>query len=269
MGIWLSAGGTATIFVEACFGCASLRDSRVQAYCPCFPTALRMALLEIQQLQKSFRQPTGGPRRVINVDRFKLEEAEVLAIQGESGAGKSTFLNLVAGILTPDSGRVMVGGTEITGLREPDRDRWRARNLGYVFQSFNLLPGYSCLENILLAMSFGVGANRATARRLLQEVGLEAFLHHKPRQLSAGQQQRVAVARALANEPKLVLADEPTGNLDHRNTGEIVALIRESCRRAGAALLLVSHDRDVLATFPSVIQLSDINKAAVDTEAVL
>jgi ABC-type lipoprotein export system ATPase subunit len=220
-----------------------------------------MALLEIQQLVKSFSRPGGATRRVIQVDDFQLDAEEELALAGESGSGKSTFLNLIAGILTPDSGRVLMDGKEVSALAEPARDRWRAENVGYVFQSFNLLQAYTCLENVLMAMAFGRGVDRDRAESLLRHVGLGEHLHHRPRQLSWGQQQRVAVARALANKPRLVLADEPTGNLDHRNAADVIALIRESCREAGATLLLVSHDRGVLSRFQRVQAMTEINRA--------
>jgi len=219
-----------------------------------------MALLEIQQLRKTFPQPGGKARLVIEIDRFELGAGEELAVAGESGSGKSTFLNLIAGILTPDSGREILDGQEISALSEPARDRSRAATVGYVFQSFNLLQGYSCLENVLLAMAFGPGADRERAEQLLRHVGLGDRLHERPRRLSWGQQQRVAVARALANRPKLVLADEPTGNLDHRNAAEVIALMRETCREAGAALLLATHDREILSRFPRVDSMSAINR---------
>jgi len=219
-----------------------------------------MALLEIQQLRKTFPQPGGKARLVIQIDRFELGAGEELAVAGESGSGKSTFLNLIAGILTPDSGRVILDGQKISALSEPARDRSRAATVGYVFQSFNLLQGYSCLENVLLAMAFGPGADRERAEQLLRHVGLGDRLHERPRRLSWGQQQRVAVARALANRPKLVLADEPTGNLDHRNAAEVIALMRETCREAGAALLLATHDREILSRFPRVDSMSAINR---------
>lgn len=221
-----------------------------------------MALLEIQNLQKSFRHPDGTSHLVIDVDHLELGAGDELAVAGESGSGKSTLLNLIAGILTPDRGRVVLNGQEISALSEPARDRWRAATVGYVFQSFNLLQGYTCLENVLLAMAFGPGVDRARAESLLRRVGLGDRLQHRPRQLSSGQQQRVAVARALANRPKLVLADEPTGNLDHRNAGEVVALIREACHEAGAALLLVTHDREVLGRFGRVELMAAVNRVA-------
>ena len=189
-----------------------------------------------------------------------------MALEGESGSGKTTLLNLIAGILKPDAGTIEIAGREMSALSEPQRDRLRATTIGYIFQTFNLLQGYTCLENVLLGMSFGPGADRAFAGQLLERVGLGNRLKHYPRQLSTGQQQRVAVARALANRPKLVLADEPTGNLDHKNATEALALIRTACQENGAALLLVSHDRDVLKQFETVQALDRINQASASAE---
>ena len=223
-------------------------------------------LLEIRALQKSFVAPDGERHRIVDVAEFSMKFDEQLALAGESGSGKTTFLHLIAGILKPDSGAIKIGGREMSALKESQRDRLRATTIGYIFQTFNLLQGYTCLENVLLGMSFGPGADRAFAAQLLAHVGLGNRLKHYPRQLSTGQQQRVAVARALANHPKLVLADEPTGNLDHKNAGEALALIRTACRENGAALLLVSHDREVLAQFETVQSLEQINRA-MKTEA--
>ena len=226
-----------------------------------------MALLDISDLQKSFRTPDGSRHQVVNVRAFSLEEKAQLALSGESGSGKTTFLHLIAGILKPDSGSITVAGQKMSALNEPRRDRLRATTIGYIFQTFNLLQGYTCLENVLLGMSFGPGADRPFAEELLRRVGLGERLRHYPRQLSTGQQQRVAVARALANRPKLVLADEPTGNLDHANARAALTLIRETCREQGAALLLVSHDREVLAEFASVQDLLQINHPCNGQEA--
>jgi putative ABC transport system ATP-binding protein len=159
-----------------------------------------------------------------------------------------------------------VDDTELTALSESARDAWRARCLGYVFQTFNLLQGYTALENVLLGMAFGNGMDRGRAQELLERLGLADRMHHRPRQLSIGQQQRVAVARALANAPVLVLADEPTGNLDAANAGDALRLLRESCDEEGAALLVVSHDPRVLAAFERVVSLEAINRAAARTE---
>ncbi|HVY68368.1 MAG TPA: ABC transporter ATP-binding protein [Verrucomicrobiae bacterium] len=221
-----------------------------------------MPLLEITDLKKTYVTPDGGSHLVIDVPRFTLEVSEQLALSGESGSGKTTFLNLIAGILKPDAGEIILAGNGMAKRGEAARDRLRAMTIGYIFQTFNLLQGYTCLENVLLGMSFGPGVNRDFARGLLERVGLKDRLHHLPRQLSTGQQQRVAVARALANRPKLVLADEPTGNLDHANARGALQLIRDACAENGAALLLVSHDREVLAQFPGARDLRQINRAA-------
>ena len=186
-----------------------------------------MPLLQISNLKKSYAAPDGGTHVVVDVPEFKLEAQAQIALSGESGSGKTTFLNLIAGILAPDTGSIQLNGQELAGLPESARDRVRATSIGYIFQTFNLLQGYTALENVLLGMSFGPGADREFAKALLKRVGLEAKLNHLPRQLSTGQQQRVAVARALANRPQLVLADEPTGNLDHANAREALTLIRE------------------------------------------
>ena len=227
-----------------------------------------MALLEIANLKKSFVAPDGGRHAVVNVAAFSVTEKAQVALSGESGSGKTTLLNLIAGILKPDAGSITIAGREMSALSESKRDRLRATSIGYIFQTFNLLQGYTCMENVLLGMSFGPGVDREFARALLQRVGLGDRLRHYPRQLSTGQQQRVAVARALANRPKLVLADEPTGNLDHKNASEALALIREACKENSAALLLVSHDRDVLKQFEVVQELEKINRIGETTEAV-
>jgi ABC-type lipoprotein export system ATPase subunit len=220
-------------------------------------------MLAVADLKKSFLSPEGQRVEIVNVREYSVAPGAQVALRGESGSGKTTFLNLIAGILAADSGRVKLAGAEMTALSEPRRDRLRAEKLGYIFQTFNLLQGYTVLENVLLGMSFGPrGADRAHARGVLERVGLGHRLNHFPRQLSTGQQQRVAVARALANRPSLVLADEPTGNLDRKNAVEALGLIREVCREQGAALLLVSHDELALAGFENVQDFRAINSVA-------
>ena len=207
------------------------------------------AALRIEGLRKSYTTPQGELQSVIDLPALWLAEREQVALHGRSGCGKTTLLHLIAGILRPDAGRILVAGEEITGRRESDRDCLRGRLVGYVFQSFNLLAAYSALENVLLAMHFGAGEDEDRARHLLERVGLADRMHYRPAQLSLGQRQRVAVARALANRPALVLADEPTGNLDPANTAAALALLRETAGEMGAALLLVSHDQEILRTF--------------------
>jgi putative ABC transport system ATP-binding protein len=220
-------------------------------------------VLQITGLRKSYRGPDGSTRLAVNIHAFVLAAGERCGLSGDSGCGKTTFLNLVAGLLRPDAGSIRLCGCELTQLDEAQRDRFRARFLGYIFQSFHLLPGHTCLENVLLGMAFGVGEDRRRAAELLDRVGLGRHLHHWPRQLSTGQQQRVAVARALANRPRLVLADEPTGNLDRANAREVVSLIGETCREAGAALLLVSHDPEVLADGDTVREFTTLSQLEV------
>ncbi|MFO0839919.1 MAG: ABC transporter ATP-binding protein [Phycisphaerae bacterium] len=220
-----------------------------------------MPLVEIRDLIKRYRTPVGEIHTVLDVPRLVLEAREQVALSGVSGAGKTTLLHIVAGILRADSGTVRIADRELSSLSESQRDRHRAAHIGYVFQTFNLLQGYTAIENVLLGMMFAGVSDREWARQLLARVGLADRLHYRPRQLSVGQQQRVAVARALANRPRLVLADEPTGNLDPNSAQEAMALIRETCRENDAALLLVSHDPRALAQFERVEPLEQINRA--------
>ena len=225
-----------------------------------------MPLLRIKGLKKAFLRPDGTRLAIIDVAEFSLHRNQQLALRGDSGCGKTTFLHLIAGILKADTGIISLDGSEVSRLSESQRDRLRATLLGYVFQSFNLLQGYTCLENVLLGMSFGPGPDRNRARALLERVGLGNRLEYYPRQLSTGQQQRVAVARALANRPKLVLADEPSGNLDPKNARESLKLIRETCQENGAALLLVSHDSSVLEQFEKPLDFQRVNRASLSRQ---
>jgi ABC-type lipoprotein export system ATPase subunit len=220
-----------------------------------------MPLLSIHDLRKDHTDPDGRVRTVLEVPAFELEAGEQVALTGRSGCGKTTFLDLVAGIATPDAGSIRLDGRELVGLPDAARDRLRAREIGYVYQRFHLLDAYSALENVLLGMMFGPGPDRARARELLVRLGLEERLHHHPDQLSIGQQQRVAVARALAARPRLVLADEPTGSLDAASAAEAMGLLREACAEAGAALLVVSHDPVLVAGFERREDLGELNRA--------
>ncbi|MEO0649857.1 MAG: ABC transporter ATP-binding protein [Planctomycetota bacterium] len=226
-----------------------------------------MSLLEIRDLRKSYRSPDGQVQAVLDVPEFSVDAGEQVALAGRSGSGKTTLLNAIAGILTPDSGSIRLDGTDVTTLGEAQRDALRATTLGYVFQTFNLLQGYSAIENVLLGMAFGPGPDRGFARELLERLDLGDRIDHRPRQLSVGQQQRVALARALANRPRLVLADEPTGNLDPIRAAEALGLLRDLCTEQGAALLLVSHDQAVLGAFDRTVDLAEINRAAAEVPA--
>jgi putative ABC transport system ATP-binding protein len=213
---------------------------------------------ELLGIRKSFVRPGSGRHEVLNVPRLTAGEGEQLCLVGGSGSGKTTLLNVIAGITTPDAGTVIVQGTDIAALSESARDRFRARNVGYVFQVFNLLQGYSALENVVLPMHFaGIGARAAgaRARELLERVGLGDKLLNRPAALSVGEQQRVALARALACRPALVLADEPTANLDPANAATALTLLQEVARESGAALLVVTHDDRVKERFARVESL--------------
>jgi putative ABC transport system ATP-binding protein len=220
-----------------------------------------MDVLVVERVRKSYVAPDGERVPVVDVKELRLAEGAQAALKGRSGSGKTTLLNLIAGVLRADEGRIVVADEEITALPEAGRDRVRAEKLGYVFQTFNLLQGLTALENVLLPMMLRGAPDRARATALLERVGMKERLHYRPAQLSVGQQQRVAVARALANRPALVLADEPTGNLDEQHADEALKLLREVCRENGAALLVVSHDARVLGQFERVLDLRELNRA--------
>ncbi|QDU00034.1 ABC transporter ATP-binding protein [Gimesia aquarii] len=219
-----------------------------------------MSLL-LENVKKSYREPNGSILPILNIERFELKESEQVVLIGESGSGKSTLLNVISGITSADSGKVTIAGTEIASMAEVVRDRFRAERIGFVFQTFNLLPAFSALENVLLGMSFSrEKPNRNRAKELLAQVGLEHRLHHRPQQMSVGEQQRVAVARALANQPKLLLADEPTANVDISNQETILQLLRDACAQNQISMLLVTHSQEVAKQFDRVETLSDFNK---------
>jgi len=220
-------------------------------------------MLRIKNLQKSYIEANGNVLPVLDIPELVVERAEQMVMVGRSGCGKTSLLHIVAGILRADSGEIWIDGVDISGLSEAGRDRYRAAKLGYVFQTFNLLPAFTALENVLLGMTFARGRrDQARARVLLDRVGLAARASHKPAALSVGEQQRVAVARALANRPKLLLADEPTANVDPANQQNIIDLIRETCREEQIALILVTHAQEVARQFPRVDRLEDINQVA-------
>ena len=221
-----------------------------------------MALLSLKNLSKRYLSDRGEWTEIVRISSFELDAGEQVLLQGESGSGKSTLLNVIAGIVAADEGAVTLDGTDMRALAESARDAHRARSLGYVFQNFNLLDAYSCIETVELGMAFGGKTDVALARKLLERVGLGERLNYRPDQLSQGQKQRVAIARALANRPKLVLADEPTGNLDPSNAAVALDLIQSLCRENGTALLLVSHDPSLKDRFERTIDLSELNEAS-------
>ncbi len=206
-----------------------------------------------------------GEERVLEIPSWEVARSERVFLQGESGSGKSTLLSILSGMFVPSSGQVSVLGTELSALSTRERDRFRAGNIGFVFQQFNLIPYLSVLDNILLAAQFGEIADvssRARAEELLIKVNLEVELHGRPAgQLSIGQQQRVAIVRALINSPELLLVDEPTSALDHRNRDSFLNLLTEILDESGCAMVFVSHDPEIGNYFENKLTMLDLNKA--------
>ncbi len=193
-----------------------------------------------------------GPEVTLSYPDVALEGGAELVVSGPSGVGKTTWLHFLAGLLTPSAGQVHYGEVQVNALGEAGRDQFRARTVGYVFQDFHLMPGYSALENVLLGLGLaGVRGPQAAARarEVLGQLGLGKRLNHSPRQLSTGERQRVALARAVAHRPALLLADEPTAHLDPSRGAEAVALLRRTAADLGATLIVVSHDMAVVNAF--------------------
>ncbi len=219
-----------------------------------------MSMLVVENLKKSYSQNNSQVLEILDVPEFRVDEGEQVVLIGASGGGKTTLLHIIAGITRPTEGRIWIDGIEATAFSEVARDQIRASKLGYIFQTFNLLPGFTALENVILGMTFSKGKpDSKRAVELLDRVGLKDRIHHKPGKMSVGEQQRVAVARALANRPRLLLADEPTANVDPQNKQQIVELIRNFCVEEKIALLLVTHAMEVASQFDRVDQLEDIN----------
>ncbi len=225
-------------------------------------------MLLLDEIKKQYREANGDTLSILDVPRYEVGEAEQVALIGPSGCGKTTLLHIIAGITKPTSGRVVLDGIEVTKYSESARDRIRADKLGYVFQTFNLLPGFNAIENVVLGMTFAKGKkDLKRAKELLDRVGLSHRASHRPGKMSVGEQQRVAVARALANRPKLLLADEPTANVDPRNQQQIVDLIRDTCRDEGIALLMVTHSRAVSDQFDRIDKLEEVNRVVAEARA--
>lgn len=219
--------------------------------------------IRIEQLEVTFTGARGGTIPVLDIPELVIDDGRQVCLVGGSGSGKTTLLNVLAGITLPGSGRVYHGETEITSIPEADRDHFRARNIGFVFQTFNLLQSLTALENVLVAQTFAGNRDSGAAgraRELLERMGLGDRLHSRPATLSVGEQQRVAIARAVANAPQVVLADEPTANLDERNSDEVLALLREVSAEAGNTLVLVTHEERVRTLFDDVLQLENVSQ---------
>src|SRR2546423_14772124 len=203
-------------------------------------------MLELRNVKKSYREPDGSRLAILDIPQFSVKAGEQMVLVGRSGCGKTTLLHTIAGISKADQGEILIDNVDIAGMSEAGVDRVRAEKIGYVFQTFNLLPGFSALENVMLGMTFARGLkDPQRAEQLITRVGLAHRKTHRPAALSVGEQQRVAVARALANKPSILLADEPTANIDPRNQRNIVDLIRDTCGEEGVSLVIVTHSLDV------------------------
>lgn len=214
-------------------------------------------MLEARSLTKEY--PSGEQRLTVLRDvSFVIPDAARVAIVGPSGSGKTTLLGLLAGLDTPSSGKVLLDGDDLTILGEDARARIRGEKVGFVFQSFQLIPSLSALENIQVPLELrGENGSAARAKDLLARVGLTGRGHHLPAQLSGGEQQRVAIARAFVNRPKLLFADEPTGNLDAATGQRIIELLESLNRDAGTTIVLVTHDTSLAVRTQRIIRLRD------------
>ena len=214
-------------------------------------------MIELVEVSRTVTSGAGS-LTILHPTSLTIARGTAVAITGPSGSGKSTMLGLIAGLDAPTSGRVLIDGTDITSLGEEALARLRGRLVGIVFQFFHLLPSLTALENVLVPLEIaGAGDAQARAKALLAEVGLEARGHHYPSQLSGGEQQRVAIARALANDPPIVLADEPTGNLDSVTGHHVIELLVRINRDRGRTLVLVTHDSELASLADEVIGLRD------------
>lgn len=211
--------------------------------------------LRVRELRYAYREGDGH-REVLRGASLELRGGECLALVGRSGSGKSTLLNLIAGIDTPDSGKIELDGRELTAMSERDRTLVRRRHIGFVHQSFNLLPELTVEENLRLPLELN-GLSSAPVRALLEAIGLADRAAAYPDRLSGGEQQRVAIARALVHDPPLVLADEPTGNLDTVTGRQVLDLLLRLVRARGGMLLIVTHAREVAAAADRVVALAE------------
>ena len=214
-------------------------------------------MIELINVEKTVRSGD-EPLTILHALSLEIPDGEFVSIVGASGSGKSTLLGLIAGLDAPSAGQILIDGEDITRMNEDRLASLRSEKIGFVFQSFHLIPSLTALENVSIPMEIaGARDARKRAKELLESVELTARAHHYPSQLSGGEQQRVAIARAFANNPKILLADEPTGNLDSRNGRHIFDLMTELHRTIGTTLVLVTHDEELAGAAQRLIRLRD------------
>jgi ABC-type lipoprotein export system ATPase subunit len=221
-------------------------------------------MIHLHNVQKSYSRG-GHTVLACAVDQLDIGAGEQVALIGRSGTGKTTLLHILAGILRPDQGEVTVVGQRLDRLGEAARDRHRGQHIGMVYQTFNLLQPFTALENVLLGALFGRGAGgdaRARAESLLQQVGLGERMQHRPSELSVGQVQRVAICRALINDPELVLMDEPLGNQDRATGGQVLDVLLELAARGGKTVVMVTHDSESAKRMQRTVDLATLRPAA-------
>lgn len=216
-----------------------------------------MQLLEVENLSKTYGQGEAAVHALRGAT-FTVPKGEFVAVVGESGSGKSTLLNLIGGLDTPTEGKVLIDGKDIFAMKDRSLTVFRRRNIGFVFQSFNLIPELTVEQNILFPVLLDYQTpDRGYLEELLGVLGLTERRHHLPGQLSGGQQQRAAIGRALITRPALILADEPTGNLDTRNSGEVIALLKKASRTYEQTIVMITHSRTIAQTADRILQVSD------------
>ncbi len=216
-----------------------------------------MDLLEVSKICKTYGSGEASVQALKNVS-FSVPKGEYVAVVGESGSGKSTLLNMIGALDTPTSGKVLIDGRDIFAMKEKSFTIFRRRNIGFIFQAFNLIPELTVEQNIIFPLLLDYQKpDRNYLEELLTVLNLKERRNHLPGQLSGGQQQRVAIGRALITRPSLILADEPTGNLDTRNSGEVIALLREASQKYEQTIIMITHNRMIAQTADRVLRVSD------------
>jgi ABC-type lipoprotein export system ATPase subunit len=216
-----------------------------------------MTMIELRDIGRTYARPTGGTVDALRGVSLRIDRGELVAVVGASGSGKSTLLQILGVLDRPTRGTYLLGGQDVSRLGVNEQARVRNRKIGFVFQAFHLLPRMTALENVELPLLYSDRSSiKGLGARALEAVGLADRVHHRPSQLSGGQQQRVAIARALVNDPDLLLADEPTGNLDERSAGEIMAVF-QSLNRDGRTIVLVTHDPRLATYCNRIARLED------------